>query len=211
MQWEVLEEISRKRARMNIRSQIAQIVNQITPIDSEESLHKDMVLKWIASGADLFRVEKPATPKMHLVSYFIPIDLLNEKIMLVHHRKANLWLPPGGHVDLNEHPRETVSREMEEELFTKAVFLMDQPIFLTVTETVNDASPHTDVSLWYLVEGNAEANYSFDEQEFHQIQWFSLSDLPTSQTAPQLSRFRKKFEDTYFAPPIKEGALMRER
>lgn len=180
---------------MDIRTQIAQIVDQITPLDSEEGLHRERVLQWIASGADLFRIEKPAKPRMHLVSYFVPIDLVSEKMMLVHHRKANLWLPPGGHVDLNEHPKETVMREMKEELFAEAVFLVDHPIFLTVTETVNDASPHTDVSLWYLVKGNAETNYSYDKQEFHQIQWFPIQAIPSKQMEPHLSRFSDKLEE----------------
>ena len=178
---------------MPIREQIKDIIEKITPLDSEESLHKEEVLKWISSGADLFRIKKPATPSMHLVSYFIPIDLEQEKMMLVHHKKANLWLPPGGHVDPDEHPKESARREMEEELYTKAHFIMDDPLFLTVSQTQNDASPHTDVSLWYLVKGDATASYSYDEREFHQIQWFPLQPLPSEQTEPHLSRFLNKF------------------
>ena len=129
---------------------------------------------------------------MHLVSYFIPTDQANGKILLGHHKKANLWLPPGGHVDKNEHPQKTVSREMQEELFKEAVFILDQPIFLTVTETVNDMNTHTDVSLWYLVKGDSKEKYLFDEREFYQIKWFSLEDIPERQMEPNLPRFLNK-------------------
>lgn len=180
---------------MDIRSQVAQVIEQIDPLDQEEIRHKQYVTEWIHSGADLFRIQKPATPKTHLVSYFIPIDEDQGKILLVHHKKANLWLPPGGHVDNNEHPKQTVIREMEEELFTEAIFHQEQPIFLTVTETVNDPNPHTDISLWYLVKGDSSAVYSYDKREFYEVRWFSIDEIPSERIEPHLSRFLNKLNN----------------
>jgi len=179
---------------VHIRRQIAAIIDQIDPLDEKESQHKNLALGWIESGAELFRIKKPATPKMHLVSYFVPIDVINKKILLVHHKKANLWIPPGGHVDINEHPKTAAAREMEEELFTKALFLADQPMLLSVTKTHNDLNPHTDVSLWYLVEGNSTTDYCYDEKEFHQIRWFSMDKISEKEVEPHLSRFLNKLE-----------------
>ena len=179
---------------MNIQEEIAAIIEKITPLDEIEKQHKERVQEWIESGAVLFRISKPANPPMHLVSYFIPFDEEKEKILLVHHKKADLWLPPGGHVDPGEHPKVTASREMEEELFQPAVFHQDDPVFLTVTQTANDPNPHTDVSLWYLVEGNSQQDYSFDEREFHTIKWFDINHLPQSQIEPHLHRFMQKIQ-----------------
>jgi 8-oxo-dGTP pyrophosphatase MutT (NUDIX family) len=50
-------------------------------------------------------------------------------------RKAELWLPTGGHVEVGEDPAETVRREAEEELGVAAL-LADpgaRPLFLTVS------------------------------------------------------------------------------
>lgn len=175
-----------------MNDQIANTIQSIDPLDETERKHKQFVTKWIASGAELCRLQKPATPDTHLVSYFIPFDEAQQKILLVHHKKANLWLPPGGHVDKGETPQQTAAREMEEELFTEANFLQNTPLFLTVTQTVNDTSPHTDVSLWYLVKGDAEKEYTFDDREFHAIRWFPLDQLPQTQVEPHLSRFCHK-------------------
>jgi len=180
---------------VGIRQQIAEIIQQIDPLDEEESKHKNFVSKWIDSGAELFRIQKPSTPKTHLVSYFIPIDEDQGKILLVHHKKANLWLPPGGHVEKNEHPQHTVTREMQEELFTQATFHIEHPIFLTVTETVNDSNPHTDVSLWYLVKGDSGINYSYDEREFYNVRWFAIDEIPSEQIEPHLCRFLNKLNN----------------
>src|SRR4051812_41579927 len=80
--------------------------------------HLDFAQEWIASGASLFRVEKPAKPDPHLVAYFVLLDLATKKVLLVDHKNAELWLPAGGHVEPNEHPKETVRREIVEELGT---------------------------------------------------------------------------------------------
>ena len=39
----------------------------------------------------------------------------NGKILLVHHKKLNMWLPPGGHIEKGELPSECVIREVKEE------------------------------------------------------------------------------------------------
>jgi 8-oxo-dGTP diphosphatase len=75
-----------------LRSQINELVQSITPIDTTEAAHKKQTLDWINSGADLFRTAKPATPPMHLVSYFAVIDESKRKILLVDHIKAQMWL-----------------------------------------------------------------------------------------------------------------------
>jgi 8-oxo-dGTP diphosphatase len=82
-----------------IRSDIHQLVSSIEPLDSLEQEHIDFVLRWIESGAEVFRLEKPATPDIHLVSYFVVIDQTTNQILLTDHKKSGLWLPPGGHVE----------------------------------------------------------------------------------------------------------------
>ena len=90
--------------RYSIRGEVA----SIKPLDEVERIHQADALAWIDSGAPLCRTAKPATPPKHLVSYFAVVD--EDNILLVDHKSAQLWLPPGGHVEPGEHPRETVKR-----------------------------------------------------------------------------------------------------
>lgn len=39
----------------------------------------------------------------------------NEKVLLLMHHKLNMWLPPSGHIELDETPLEGLFRETEEE------------------------------------------------------------------------------------------------
>jgi 8-oxo-dGTP pyrophosphatase MutT (NUDIX family) len=132
-----------------MRAKIREEVELIQPLDELERESKLDVLAWIDSGAKLCRLEKPATPPKHLVSYFAVVD--DDHLLLVDHINTELWLPAGGHVDPGEHPRDTALREAEEELSIEGEFLKEGPVFLTVTETVGKTAGHTDVSLWRIV------------------------------------------------------------
>jgi 8-oxo-dGTP pyrophosphatase MutT (NUDIX family) len=162
------------------------------PFDFIEKEHIDFVQNWIASGAEIFRIAKPDKPNIHLVSYFIVIDLCANEFLLVAHKIAQLWLPPGGHVELNEHPKETVKREAREELGIEADFVYEDPFFLTVTNTVGHVACHTDVSLWHVLQGHRDACLQFDADEFHQIRWFRWNQIPYERTDPYMRRFIDK-------------------
>lgn len=175
-----------------IKKEILTEIASILPVDLLEKEHLDFVKTWIASGAEIFRITKPDSPNIHLVSYFIVVDPYTNEILLVDHKKAGLWLPSGGHVEFNEHPGETVRREIREELGIEADFLLESPLFLTVTKTVGNVKQHTDVSLWYVLKGNRCQPLQFDSDEFHQIQWFQLDQIPYERTDPHMKRFVDK-------------------
>lgn len=175
-----------------MRHQIDALVENLNPFDELEAEHQQQALKWIRSGKGLFRTQKPATPSPHLVSYFVLFDSQSNEILLVDHKKAQLWLPSGGHVEPNEHPRTTVERECIEELAITANFLFDAPLFITVTETVGLTAGHTDVSLWYVLRGNAADPIAFDQEEFWSVRWFAFDQIAFHRADPHLKRFTNK-------------------
>ena len=162
----------------------------IRPSSSDEAAQLQDALSWVDSGAILCRTAKPATPPKHLVSYFPVVD--GQYVLLVEHKNAMRWLPPGGHVEPGEDPRTTVVRELQEELgllATESEFTA--PIMVTVTETVGLTSGHTDVSLWYPVKRSRSQPLKFDAEEFHSVRWFHSTELPAN-TDPNLGHFLSK-------------------
>ena len=172
-----------------LREQIKKEVEFIIPLDSLEVKTIAKVLAWIDSGVELCRIEKPATPDKHLVSYFVVID--GDYILLVDHINAEKWLPTGGHIEAGEHPKDTVKREVYEELKIQANFLHDKPLLLTSTKTVGKTAGHTDISLWYAIKGNRLSALTIDKKEFNEARWFHREDRPMN-TDPHLARFLKK-------------------
>lgn len=170
------------------------LLSQISPWDQLEENHLQDTLLWIKSGAPLFRIAKPDIPNKHLVSYFILWDEEVSKILLVDHIKSGLWLPAGGHVEVEENPQDTARRECKEELGIDALFWKEAPVFLTSTQTVGLTAGHTDVSLWYVLHGHHTAFYKFDTREFKNIQWFDFENIPYTKSDPHMQRFIHKFK-----------------
>lgn len=173
-----------------MRDAIRAEVSAIEPFDETECAHRAETLAWIDSGVELCRLHKPATPPKHLVSYFALVD--RDYVLLVDHKKAQLWLPTGGHVEPGEHPRVTVVRELAEELGLELREAPEAPLMLTVSETVGTTAGHTDVSLWYVLRGDRHAPLKFDTEEFYSVRWFHFDEAPVSRSDPHLSRFLKK-------------------
>lgn len=173
-----------------MRAAIRSELESIDPLDALEDQHRREALAWIDSGAPLCRTAKPATPPQHLVSYFTVVD--GENILLVDHRNAQLWLPPGGHVEQGEHPRDTVVREIREELGFVPTHEIGAPLMVTCTTTVGLTSGHTDVSLWYVVNAARSQALTYDAAEFNVIRWFGFSEVPLERSDPHLQRFMLK-------------------
>jgi 8-oxo-dGTP diphosphatase len=173
-----------------MRDQIRAEVEAIDALDEIEREDIRAVLAWIDSGTELCRLEKPATPPQHLVSYFVLVD--EDKILLVDHKKALLWLPTGGHVEPGEHPRITVGRELREELGVELEHELAPPLMITCSVTVGLTAGHTDVSLWYVVRGDHRQTLESDTAEFNSVRWFAFADAPLSRSDPHLGRFLEK-------------------
>ena len=175
-----------------MRQQIREEVAAIVPLDELERSQLADTLAWIDSGAELFRLARPATPPKHLVAYFVVVD--DGHMLLVDHRNAQMWLPPGGHVDPGEYPRTTVLRELAEELGLSPMHAIAAPLMLTVTSTVGLSAGHTDVSLWYVLHADRRQTITWDENEFSGIRWFACDDVPFERSEPHLRRFLAKLQ-----------------
>ena len=181
-----------------MRSSVAMVydlVSVLVPADDVEAHHRQEVLPWLQSTDDVYRRVKPATPPRHLVSYVVPVDPTDGSVLLVDHINAGLWLPPGGHVEPDEHPAATAYREAREELGIVGANLDGQPAFVTVTDTVGIDAGHTDVSLWFLIEGRRTQQFTPDAGEFRDVRWWTQAELRAADPArfdPHFTRFCAK-------------------
>jgi 8-oxo-dGTP pyrophosphatase MutT (NUDIX family) len=184
-------------ASTDVRPVVADLVRSVQPFDDREAADQADILDWVASGQQLFRIAPPDTPTKHLVVYFIPFDATERCLLLGDHRKSGLWLPPGGHVEDGEDPRQAVIREAREELGITAEFAGDTPFFLTVTPT-RGPHRHLDVDLWFILKAARHgAPLDPDPREFRSIRWLGL-DEPRDWTAgpydPEMHRFAGKLK-----------------
>lgn len=176
---------------------VHELVRDIEPLDELEAEHRRDALQWLESTDDIYRRIKPAVPPRHLVSYVTVVDRSDRSSLLVDHILAGLWLPPGGHVDPDEHPAVTADREAREELGIEPVLAADRPAFVTCTRTRTfGADPgHTDVSLWYVLAGIRDMPITIDPREFTEARWRSHDEVHTTDPSrfdPHYQRFLTK-------------------
>ena len=172
---------------------VLDLVSAIVPGDEPEARHRAATLDWLRATDDVYRRVKPATPPRHLVSYVVPTDPDDGSVLLVAHRNAGLWLPPGGHVDPDEHPAGTARRELAEELGVAGAAA--RPEFLTVTTTVGIDAGHTDVGLWFPAVVHRSARLVPDAAEFAEVRWWSRAGIAAAGPAgfdPHLARYLTK-------------------
>jgi 8-oxo-dGTP pyrophosphatase MutT (NUDIX family) len=177
------------------------LVTALDPADNLEAEHRAHTLGWLRRTDDIYRRVKPAEPPQHLVSYVVPVDHASGSVLLVDHVNAGLWLPPGGHVEVGEDPRETAAREIHEELGL-TVTPDDKPLFLTVTETVGIDAGHIDVSLWFVLSLGLDQSLTPDQGEFRDVRWWPAAELREADPArfdPHLFRFLAKLENSYLS------------
>ena len=184
-------------APLTDRDDVRRLVAGIRPGDQLEREHQRAALAWIDGGHPLWRTESPDVPDPHLVTYFVPYCAATDAMLLVDHRKARLWLPPGGHVEPGEDPRRTVAREAHEELGIEAAFhpaIGDQPLMITATRTRGPGT-HTDITLWFLLVLDRTAAIVADPAEFAAVRWADIGRhglLPGVDCEPHLHRFETK-------------------
>ena len=178
---------------MSDRETLTHLVAAVVPCDAIEAAHQADVVDWIASGVDIYRLQKPATPPKHLVVYAVILDAARGHVFLIDHRKARRWLPTGGHVDPGEHPFTAARRELLEETGAKLPALSEAPLLLTVTDVIGSGDArHTDVTLWYGFTASMDASFALDAAECAQGAWFGAGMLSSIACEVHLPRFMAK-------------------
>lgn len=129
-------------------------------------------------------------PYSHFCVYFAPFDAIAKKVFIGHHKKADMWLFNGGHIDQGETPDEALRREIGEEWGIKiSLENVGEPKLLTIT-TINNPTKqmckkHFDI--WYFVPLSANEfapNQSSVDTEFLTAGWKSVEDARALITDP---------------------------
>lgn len=123
------------------------------------------------------------------VAIFVVQD---KKILLIHHRKLDKWLPLGGHIELDEDPEQAALREAKEESGLEVELLGERPpttepgaralIAPRFLDIHRISATHEHIGMIYWARPKAGAA-TLAAEEHHAIRWCSAADLETLQPA----------------------------
>ncbi|HXI70519.1 MAG TPA: NUDIX domain-containing protein [Verrucomicrobiae bacterium] len=140
------------------------------------------------------------------IDFTVAIFVVHDgKILLIHHRKLDKWLPLGGHIELDEDPEQAALREAKEESGLDVELLGERPPttspgtraliaprFLDI-HRINDTHEHIGMIYWARPKVGSALRADRTQQrgipttlageEHHDIRWCSSAELDSLQPA----------------------------
>lgn len=129
------------------------------------------------------------------------------KVLLIHHRKLDKWLPLGGHIELDEDPEQAALREAREESGFDVELIGERPPttapgtraliaprFLDI-HRITDTHEHIGMIYWARPKQGA---LTLASEEHHDIRWCTTAELEILQppmAAPVKWYCRKALEE----------------
>ena len=127
------------------------------------------------------------------IDFTVAIFVVHQgRILVIHHRKLERWLPLGGHIELDEDPEIAALREAKEESGLDVELLGERPPttgpgtraliaprFLDI-HRISDTHEHIGMIYWARPKGGALA---LAEAEHRDIRWCSSAELDGLQPA----------------------------
>ncbi|HVZ12358.1 MAG TPA: NUDIX hydrolase [Patescibacteria group bacterium] len=128
--------------------------------------------------------------KHYTASAWILTKTNPQKLLLIKHKKFNLWLQPGGHIEKFENPIEAVIRETFEETGVDISFLSDEisqghdgkflPVPMFIMEQPipphREEPPHFHIDFMYCVEAD-EKDIQPAAHESVEAGWFTREEV----------------------------------
>ena len=103
-----------------------------------------------------------------------------DRTVLTHHRKLNLWLQTGGHLEEGEEPRDGAIREgMEETGLTSLRFIQETLFDLDIhlIPARGDQLAHYHFDMRFLLEADGDESLVISD-ESRDLRWVDLDDVP---------------------------------
>jgi 8-oxo-dGTP pyrophosphatase MutT (NUDIX family) len=156
------------------RTALVRALLELAPADAEEAGDRDQIVAFVR------RHERPfdrAILEGHLTGSAITVSADGARVLLLHHRKLDRWLQPGGHGDPGETTGEQVAlREALEESGIEGLALhprAPRPLDVDVHEIPARGSEpaHQHLDLRYLVVAPERARLRPELAELNEIRW----------------------------------------
>jgi 8-oxo-dGTP pyrophosphatase MutT (NUDIX family) len=156
---------------LSVIQHITQVLREHQPIDAREVESIEKFLAVVPTLADPCSEEADIS---HVTASAIVVTDAGDKVALHLHKRLNMWLQPGGHIDAGETPAQGALREAIEETGLPVRHEVEGGLFFHV-DTHPGPKGHTHYDLRYLVRA-PEVAPAPPEGESQQVAWFAWDE-----------------------------------
>lgn len=143
-------------------------------IDADAERHRATILDFVdAHGDALHRSCRTG----HLTGSALVVDAAGQRVVVLHHRKLDRWLQPGGHCDGDANLAAVALREASEETGMAGLRVLPVAVDLDVHEVAPpDDGPHLHLDVRFLVQAPPDAEPE-GNHESNEVRWVTLDEL----------------------------------
>lgn len=177
------------------RTELLTLLSRHRGDDAKEASDLDQMKAWALALEDPFARSQP---QAHFTGSAVVIDPAGARVCLVHHRKLDRWLQPGGHAEPGDGGAidHTALREAAEETGCRVLLHANAPRPLDVDVHTIPARPgdpaHLHLDVRFLVVAEDPERLSHDSAEARGARWFSWEEALALVDEPALRRLLSK-------------------
>lgn len=168
-------------------TQLATAISQIKEANLSRWAEDDMRRKVLQFCVDHPDALHRTSLEGHLTGSAVIIAPGRREVLLIHHKKLDRWLQPGGHADGEGDLAQVALREATEETGIEGLEVVTPAISLDIHDipTRKNEPRHLHLDLRFLVLAPIDAEVSADPTETNGAQWFA-EDSPEVQASAEL-------------------------
>lgn len=134
--------------------------------------------------------ERRCTKPGHFTASALVISADNQRVLLLHHRKLNLWLQPGGHADGDQNLEFVAKKEVQEETGLTDLEVVPDSLGNRVFDLDIHEIParksdpvHQHFDVRFLLRCRPGSEELTPNHESNDIRWFQRDRLPTQEAS----------------------------
>ena len=178
------------------RQALLNLLGQHTPTDANEQAMTSATIDFVRQHPNCF---ERSLLIGHITGSAWVVSIDRRQTLLIHHRKLDRWLQPGGHADGEANVAAVALREAQEETGLTSLRLVSDedelpPIFDVDIHAIparGDVPEHVHYDIRFLVEADPNESFGMSD-EIKNIQWFMLKDVNSYTDSKSILRMMRK-------------------
>jgi len=175
------------------RQFLRQLLDRHQPSDAHEKTMLADIICFIDAHEDCF---ERSQLKGHITGSAWITDSSFQQALLLHHRKLDRWLQPGGHSDGQSNTLDVATREAEEETGLSSITPYSNSIFDVDIHKIpaRKSEPehyHYDVRFLFIADPSEKITRN---EESNAIKWFPLEEIQNISDEESISRMIRKVQ-----------------